>query len=130
MTSNRILIIEDTPANMELFTDLLEAAGHTVSQAWEATGGLELARAEHPDLILMDIGLPGMDGLAATRALKADAATRDIPVLALTAHAMRGEEEKAAEAGCAGYMTKPIQTRAFVKHITDLIEATQSRAAL
>jgi CheY-like chemotaxis protein len=79
---------------------------------------LALAKSEAPDLILMDIALAGMDGLSATRLLKEDPDTRDIPVVALTAHAMRGDEQKAIEAGCTGYIVKPINTRTFVETVT------------
>lgn len=120
-SSARILVVEDTPMNLELVTDLLEAAGHAVLAATTAEAGLTLARRERPDLILMDISLPGMDGLAATRALKADPTTSDIPVVALTAHAMRGDERRAIEAGCVARLTKPIDTRAFVARIADFL---------
>ena len=109
-----ILIIEDNPTNLELAKDLLEAAGFIVLSANEAEEGLRVARQILPDLILMDISLPGMDGLSATRELKCDPATTHIPVVALTAHAMRGDEQSALEVGCAGYLTKPIATRDFV----------------
>ena len=114
---HNILIVEDNAMNMELAVDLLEAAGYIVSKAGEAEAGIELARSSRPDLILMDISLPGMDGLAAAQTLKTDAATRSIPVVALTAHAMKGDEEKALAAGCSGYLTKPIDTRTFVKTV-------------
>jgi CheY-like chemotaxis protein len=115
--NGRILVIEDNPANMQLATDLLEAVGYVVLQASTAEAGLDLARREAPDLILMDIGLPGMDGLEATAILKGDPATAGIPVVAATAHAMIGDEEKAFAAGCDGYITKPIDTQAFVAEI-------------
>lgn len=111
--SKTILIIEDNPMNLELTRDLLEAAGFSVLTAEAAEEGVQLARRMHPDLVLMDISLPGMDGLEATRALKADPVTGSIPVLALTAHAMKGDEERARDAGCVGYLTKPIDTRSF-----------------
>lgn len=111
--SKTILIIEDNPLNLELTRDLLEAAGFSVLTAEAAEEGVQLARRMHPDLVLMDISLPGMDGLEATRALKSDPVTGSIPVLALTAHAMKGDEERAHDAGCAGYLTKPIDTRSF-----------------
>ena len=110
---NRILIVEDNEANMELATDLLEVAGFEVLQAATAEIGIELARSQLPDLIVMDIGLPGMDGLEATAILKADTATQAIAVLAATSHAMKGDQEKALAAGCDGYITKPIDTRTF-----------------
>ena len=123
MASEKILIIEDNPMNMELATDLLEAAGYVVIQAGTAEEGIELARVEFPDLILMDISLPGMDGLEATGVLKQDPAAKDIPVIAMTAHAMKGDERKARAAGCAGYITKPIDTREFPKTVARFIES-------
>jgi two-component system, cell cycle response regulator DivK len=111
--AHRVLIIEDNEANMELATDLLEVAGLEVLQARTAEIGIDLARSQMPAVIVMDIGLPGMDGLEATGILKADAATRAIPILATTSHAMKGDQEKALAAGCDGYITKPIDTRTF-----------------
>ncbi len=113
MALHRILIVEDNAMNMELAVDLLETAGYVVLTATEAEQGIEVARATKPDLILMDISLPGMDGLVATQRLKSDPATKEIPVVALTAHAMKGDEERARAAGCAGSLTKPIDTRTF-----------------
>jgi CheY-like chemotaxis protein len=115
MQSRKILIVEDNPTNMELAKDLLEAGGFVVLPATEAEAGLRLARQAKPDLILMDWSLPGMDGLAATRELKMDPATQHIPVVALTAHAMKGDERVALQAGCDGYLPKPIDTRNFVR---------------
>ncbi len=109
----RVLVIEDNEANTELATDLLEVAGFEVLQAPTAEIGIELAKTQSPELILMDIGLPGMDGLEATGILKADATTQAIPVLAITSHAMKGDQGKAFAAGCDGYLTKPIDTRTF-----------------
>jgi len=111
--NRKILVVEDDPLNMELVSDLLTVHGYTVLQATTGQEALALAAREQPDLILMDIGLPGMDGLAACRALKADPTTVAIPVVALTAYAMRGDEEKIMAAGCDGYITKPIDTRQF-----------------
>ena len=105
----RILIIEDNPANMKLATLLVHNAGHTVLCAADAEAGLMLARAETPDLILMDIQLPGMDGLAATALLKQDPATAAIPVIALTAMAMKLDREKSELAGCDAYIAKPLR---------------------
>jgi two-component system, cell cycle response regulator DivK len=107
----KILIVEDNLANMTLATLLVEAAGHAVISAVDAEAGLTLARAEQPDLILMDIQLPGMDGLEATALLKRDDVTRAIPVIALTALAMKGDEERIRAAGCDGYIAKPIAYR-------------------
>jgi two-component system, cell cycle response regulator DivK len=109
-----VLVIEDNPANMKLVTFLLESAGRTVLAANDAETGLTLARSRRPDLILMDIQLPGMDGLEATALLKGDEATRAIPVIALTALAMKGDEERIRAAGCDGYIAKPIAYREFL----------------
>ena len=109
-----ILIVEDNAANMKLSTFLLESADYTVLTATNAEIGLTLARAERPDMILMDIQLPGMDGLQATALLKGDDATRDIPVIALTALAMKGDEERIRAAGCDGYIAKPLAYKDFL----------------
>jgi two-component system cell cycle response regulator DivK len=113
----RILIVEDNPANMTLALFLLDTAGHTVLSATDAEAGLRLAREGRPDLILMDIQLPGMDGLEATALLKGDEETRAIPVIALTALAMKGDEERIRAAGCDGYIAKPIRYQAFLTSI-------------
>ena len=109
----KILIVEDNPDNMTLAVLLLQSAGHTVLSAIDAEAGLTLARDELPNLILMDIQLPGMDGLEATALLKRDDATRAIPVIALTALAMKGDEERIRAAGCDGYIAKPMGIRNF-----------------
>ena len=106
---------------MTLATFLLKSAGHTVLSATDAESGLTLARSEQPDLILMDIQLPGMDGLQATGLLKADEATRAIPVIALTALAMKGDEERIRAAGCDGYIAKPLAYREFLATISNLL---------
>jgi len=118
----KILIVEDNPINMELATDLLEAAGHSVVPASDAEAGIILAGTESPDIILMDLALPGMDGLQATQILRHTATTLEIPILALTAHAMQGDAAKAAAAGCIGYLTKPIDTRTFVGTVVSFVE--------
>jgi len=110
----RILIVEDNADNMFLTVMLLQSAGHTVLSATDAEAGLTLARAEFPDLILMDIQLPGIDGLEATALLKHDAATRAIPVIALTALAMKGDEQRIRAAGCDGYIAKPMGIHEFL----------------
>ncbi len=115
----KILVIEDNPANMTLATFLLQSVNHTVLCATDAETGLTLARAETPDLILMDIQLPGMDGLAATKILKEDPVTRAIPVIALTALAMKGDEERIRAAGCDGYIAKPMRYKLFLQTIAD-----------
>jgi two-component system cell cycle response regulator DivK len=109
-----VLVIEDNPANMTLVVFLLESAGHRVLSATSAEDGLAIARSAQPDLILMDIHLPGMDGLAATALLKSDVSTKQIPVLALTALAMKGDEERIRAAGCDGYIAKPLEYRSFL----------------
>jgi len=106
-----ILVVEDNAANMKLAVFLLQNAGYSVLSAPDAEAGLTLARQERPDLILMDIQLPGMDGLAATALLKRDEMTHAIPVIALTALAMKGDEERIRAAGCAGYIAKPMGYR-------------------
>ena len=110
----KVLIIEDNPTNMTLAVFLLQSVGHTVISAMDAEGGLMLAREEQPDLILMDIQLPGMDGLEATALLKQDETTRAIPVIALTALAMKGDEERIRAAGCDGYIGKPMRYQEFL----------------
>ncbi|HEU5394109.1 MAG TPA: response regulator [Candidatus Methylomirabilis sp.] len=112
-----ILIIEDNRRNMLLVRDLLEMHGFRTLEASDAEEGIARAKAERPDLILMDLQLPGMDGLTATRLLRQDPVTAAIPVIALTAHAMKGDRERALEAGCTGYIPKPIDTRRFLTQI-------------
>lgn len=111
MAGEKVLVIEDNPMNLELVVDLLEAAGYTVLQAETAEKGIELAKAESPGLILMDISLPGMNGLTATGIMKRDPDIKNIPVVAMTAHAMRGDKEKALAAGFTTYITKPFGTK-------------------
>src|SRR5258708_6646746 len=110
----KILVVEDNPTNITLAIFLLESAGHTVISAPDAEAGLTLARDQQPNLILMDIQLPGMDGLQATVLLKRDQATRAIPVIALTALAMKGDEERIRAAGCDGYIAKPMRYQEFL----------------
>jgi two-component system cell cycle response regulator DivK len=117
----RILIVEDNPDNMTLTVLLLESEGHSVIKAVDAEAALTIARAQLPDLILMDIQLPGMDGLQATALLKADPATRAIPVIALTALAMMGDEARIRAAGCDGYIAKPIRIHEFLATVSALL---------
>jgi CheY-like chemotaxis protein len=124
---HKILIVEDNLLNLELVADLLEAAGFIVGRAHTAEEGLRAARELSPDLILMDLSLPGLDGLAATRALRADPATRHLTIIALTAHAMKGDEALALSAGCDGYLAKPIDTRTFAAKVAAFIAAADSR---
>jgi len=123
----RVLIIEDNPANMKLATLLLHHANHTVICAVDAETGLMRARADQPDLILMDIQLPGMDGLAATAILKQDPTTSSIPVIALTALAMKDDREKSQAAGCDAYIAKPLRYQELYAAIDGLL-ATASPA--
>ena len=117
-----ILVVEDNPSNMEFATFVLESAGHTVLTATSAEAGISLARDQHPDLILMDIQLPGMDGLQATIQLKQHEATCKIPIIALTALAMKGDEERILAVGCDGYIAKPLRYRAFLETIARRLE--------
>jgi two-component system cell cycle response regulator DivK len=116
-----ILIIEDNRANMKLASLLVRNAGHTVLCAVDAESGLTLARTERPHLILMDIQLPGMDGLAATALLKQDPATAAIPVIALTAMAMKEDQEKTKVAGCDAYIAKPLHYQELYAAIDALL---------
>lgn len=109
-----ILVVEDNPINMKLVVLLLETASHKVLSATSAEAGLNIAREQQPDLILMDIQLAGMDGLEATAILKLDPETSSIPVIALTALAMKGDEERIMAAGCDGYIAKPINYKEFL----------------
>jgi CheY-like chemotaxis protein len=111
--SARILVVDDNPTNLKLASEVLELEGHDVLRAMDAEQALDVLQLHSPDLILMDIALPGMDGLELTRRLKADARTRAVPIVALSAFAMKGDEEKALASGCDGYITKPINTRTF-----------------
>jgi len=117
MAHRTILVVEDNPLNRELVVDLLEGAGYTVLQADEGVGLLERVRAGQPGLILLDLQLPGEDGVTLARQLKADPATREIPVLAMTAYARVEDQERAMEAGCDGYLRKPLDTRALLQTV-------------
>jgi len=117
----KIVIIEDNPANMKLVAFLLHTAGHEVLQAVDAETGLALIRAEKPALVLMDVQLPGMDGLAATRRIKTDPAIMHIPVLALTSHAMKGDSETIRAAGCIGYLSKPFHHRELLALVNNML---------
>ncbi|EER62419.1 response regulator receiver protein [Acidovorax delafieldii 2AN] len=119
--TTQILVVEDTPANMKLVSMLLGNSGYRVLQADNANDGIALAREHLPDLILMDIQLPGMDGLTATRLLKEDAATCHIKIVALTAFAMKGDEDRMIAAGCDGYIAKPIRYKKFLEEIERIL---------
>jgi two-component system cell cycle response regulator DivK len=116
-----ILIVEDEPKNLKLIRDLLQGSGYLTLEATDGAQGIELAKAHKPDLILMDILMPVMDGLKATKILKADAETRNIPIIALTSYAMKGDEEKIREVGCDEYITKPIDTKEFLKKVAEYL---------
>lgn len=120
----KILIVEDNIANMKLAIFLLQSAGHTVLSATDAEVGLTLAHDERPNLILMDIQLPGMDGLEAIVLLKRDDVTCAIPVIALTALAMKGDEERIRAAGCDGYIAKPMRYQEFLATIETQLART------
>ncbi len=108
---SRILIVDDNATNLKLMMYLVKAQGYEVDTAGDATAALDRIRDHRPDLVLMDLQLPGVDGLDVVRRLKADPATRDIAIIAVTAYAMKGDREKAIAAGCDDYVTKPIDTR-------------------
>ena len=111
MAGEPILIVDDNPVNLKLLRVLLRAEGYAITTATDAEEACAVLAGHHPRLILMDLQLPGMDGLELTRRLKADPITQDITILALTAYAMTGDAERARAAGCDGYLAKPIDTR-------------------
>ena len=119
----RVLIVDDNPTNLKLVTFLVKASGYDVDTAHDADSAIAAINANRPKLILMDLQLPGIDGLELTRRLKADANTRAIKIIAVTAYAMKGDQEKALDAGCDDYVTKPVDTRALpqliAKHIAE-----------
>lgn len=121
-----ILVVEDNEANQLLVQAVLELEGYRVELAGSAPEALDQLRASVPDLILMDVQLPGQDGLALTRELKANPMTAAIPVVALTAHAMAGDRELALKAGCVGYIAKPIDTRTFGAEVRRYLTDTAS----
>ncbi len=116
-----ILIVEDAPRNLTLLRDLLQVSGYKTIEATDGKQGVELAKSKKPDLILMDVQMPKMDGLEATRILKADATTSNIPVLALTSYAMKGDKERILEAGCDGYLAKPIDIKELLKIVAEYL---------
>src|ERR1051326_152224 len=125
----KILLVEDNEMNRDMLSRRLERKGYQLVIALNGQHAIDLAIAEKPDLILMDMSLPVMDGWEATRRLKASAATRAIPVIALTAHAMSGDREKAIEAGCADYDTKPVEMSRLLGKIVALLNGSTVAAA-
>jgi two-component system cell cycle response regulator DivK len=121
----RVLVVEDNPANLKLTTLVLHSAGHSVLSAVDAETGLRMARDERPDLILMDIQLPGMDGLVATAILKEDPGTAHIPIVAVSALAMKADEERSQTAGCDAYIVKPLRYKELYAVMERLLKESQ-----
>ena len=115
--SKRILVVEDQEDNRQILRDLLGSAGYQMTEAWDGEAGVSAAKAQRPDLILMDIQLPLMDGYEATRRIKADASLRAIPIIAVTSYALSGEGQKARAAGCDDYVPKPFSPRQLLAKI-------------
>ncbi len=126
MTLATILIVEDHDSNRALVERVLSEYGYCLLTALDGREAIEIATLEHPDLILMDMKLPRVDGYQATRTLKQQSMTADIPIVALTAQAMEGDRQKALEAGCDGYISKPIDTRAFPEQVKRFLDLTRS----
>jgi CheY-like chemotaxis protein len=125
MTQRRVLVVEDNDMNMQLVEYLLEEGGYAIVEAASGEEALAITRDPNvapPDLILMDIHLPGMDGLSVVREMKSDARTKDVPILALTAHAMRGDRDRFLDAGCDGYISKPIDVKTFLSSIESYLK--------
>ena len=116
-----VLVVEDNEMNMQLVEYLLEEGGFDILKASSGEEALQLTQDQTPDLVLMDIHLPGMDGLSVVRQMKEDSRTKTIPILALTAHAMRGDRDRFLQAGCDGYISKPIDVKTFVPSIQKYI---------
>ena len=116
MIDKTVLLVEDNPHNRKIFSGMLQHAGFRVIEAENGHEALEKVK-ERPDLILMDLSIPGIDGWEVTRRLKAHEQSKDIPIIALTAHAMRGDEERALQAGCDGYLAKPISPKKVVEEV-------------
>lgn len=121
MMAKTILIVEDNDLNMKLFNDLLQAHGYETMQTMDGRDVLQMVRERRPDLIIMDIQLPEISGLEVTKTLKADDSLKDIPVIAVTAFAMKGDEEKIREGGCEGYIAKPISVPTFLETVAKFL---------
>ncbi|HLU25162.1 MAG TPA: response regulator [Longimicrobiales bacterium] len=120
MASDRkktVLLVEDNEDNLVVYRTILDFVGYEVIEARDGEEGVDRARSDHPDLILMDISIPKIDGWEATRRLKADERTKDIPIIALTAHALEEDRQKAIRAGCDGYLAKPVEPRRVVEEV-------------
>ena len=122
MRIKTILVVEDNRLNMKLVKGLIKIGNYRMLEATDAESGIKLTREQRPDLVLMDVQLPGMDGLSATEIIKADPDLKDIPIVALTSYAMQGDKEKALAAGCTGYIAKPIDTRKFLETISQYLK--------
>ena len=127
MAGEAILIVDDNPTNLKLVRILLQGEGYDARTATDAEEALELLKSFHPRLILMDVQLPGMDGLELTRRLKANADTREIIIVALTAYAMKGDEQKVLAAGCDGYVPKPINTRSLPRLVAEYLPRSTAK---
>ncbi len=122
MKIKTILVVEDNKLNMKLVKGLIKIGKYRMLEANDAESGIQQIREQRPDLVLMDIQLPGMDGLSATEVIKADPDLKDIPIVALTSYAMQGDKEKALAAGCTGYIAKPIDTRQFLETVSQYLK--------
>ena len=122
MKIKTILVVEDNKLNMKLVRGLIKIGKYNMLEANDAELGIQLIREQMPDLVLMDIQLPGMDGLSATKIIKEDPDLKDIPIVALTSYAMQGDKEKALAAGCTGYIAKPIDTRKFLETVSQYLK--------
>jgi len=120
-------VVDDNPTNLKLVSDVLECSGYPILKAEDAEAALAVIQKNPPALILMDIALPGMDGLTLTRKLKSEPTTKDIRIIALTAFAMKGDDQKAREAGCDGYITKPIDTRLLPVQVAECLASSSAR---
>jgi CheY-like chemotaxis protein len=123
----RILVVDDNPTNLKLACDVLEMVGYRISRAVDASTALDAVEREHPELILMDIELPGIDGLTLTRMIKGAPGTGSIAIVALTAFAMKGDDQKALDAGCDGYISKPIDTRSLPLFLAEILDRKRER---
>lgn len=128
MSTARILVIDDNPTNLKLVADVLECEGYEIFRAVDAEEAERIMEHCWPELVLVDIALPGMDGLTLTRKLKAEEKTKDLVIVALTAFAMRGDEQKARDAGCDGYITKPIDTRSLPELVAGYLQRLKPKA--